>query len=334
MKNERDKRYSVAVQDLSEKIRLSRLNVVRKVNSSMMELYFGIGEYISSQKLIEGYGKGVVERLSIDLKLEFPDMGLSPRNLWDMRKFYERYKDSDPILRRCVAELPWRHNLLIMSKTTSNEEAMHYAQKSIALSLTRDMLLNYIKADDYSASKHTLKSHNFEEALPENIAAQADEMMKSKYNLGFLGVADKVHELNFEKRLVEKIKHFILELGQGFSFIGNQYRLEYNKKEYLIDMLFFNRDLRALVAIDLKMGEFQAEYAGKMNLYLNLLDDLVKKEYESPSIGIILCASKDHVDVEIALRGINKPIGVAEYQLQIPKEELKQLIEREFENAK
>ncbi|MFI3261513.1 MAG: PDDEXK nuclease domain-containing protein [Rikenellaceae bacterium] len=219
-----------------------------------------------------------------------------------------------------------------MNKTTSNDEALFYAEKSIQLSLTRDMLLNYIKADDYSISKDVIKSHNFEVALPENIAAQADEMLKSKYNLGFIGVSDKIHELNFEKKLVEKIRSFILELGVGFSFIGNQYRLEYNNKEYAIDMLFFNRNLRSLVAIELKMGEFIPEYAGKMNMYLNLLDRLVKTADENPSIGIILCASKDNVDVEIALQGISKPIGVAEYQLQLPQKELKEMIQRELEN--
>lgn len=322
-----DNGYYGAVRDISEKIRTARVVAVRRINSSMMELYFSIGEYISSKKLVEGYGKGVVERLSVDLKSKYPDMGLSPRNLWDMKKFYERYKDSSQKLQRSVAELPWRHNLLIMSKTNSDDEALFYAEKSIRLSLTRDMLLNYIKADDYSISKNIVKSHNFDVALPENIAAQADEMLKGTYNLG---VADKIHELNFEKKLVEKIKCFILELGRGFSFIGNQYRLEYNNKEYVIDMLFFNRHLRSLIAIELKMGEFIPEYAGKMNMYLNLLDRLVKTADENPSIGIILCASKDNVDVEIALQGIDKPIGVAEYQLQLPQKELKEMILREM----
>ncbi len=186
-----DKRYADVVLVLSQKIRDAKYVAIRKANNTLMELYFSIGEYISSQKLVEGYGKGVVERLSIDLKQEFPNMGLSPRNLWDMKKFYERYKDSNIKLRHAVAELGWGHNLLIMSKTADNNEALHYAQKSIALSLTRGMLLNYIKADDYAVSKSLPKSHNFEAALPENIAAQADEIIKSKYNLSFLGVSEK-----------------------------------------------------------------------------------------------------------------------------------------------
>ena len=327
---ELDKIYIDAVSYISNEIKNTKYNVIRKVNTASMELHWKIGEYLSTRKLIEGYGKGVVERLSVDLKNEFPDMGLSPRNLWDMKKFYERYKDANVKLRQAVAELPWGHNLLIMSKTKSTDEALHYAEKTTTLSLSRDMLLNYIKADDYAVSKVLPKSHNFEVALPENIAAQADEMIKSKYNLGFLGVAEKIHELNFEKKLVEKIKHFILELGKGFSYIGNQYHIEYNNKEYVIDMLFFNRHLRSLVAVELKMGEFMPEYVGKMNMYLNLLDMQVKTDDENPSIGIILCASKDNVDVEIALQGINKPIGVAEYQLQLPQQELKEMIRQEL----
>ena len=157
--------------------------------------------------------------------------------------------------------------------------------------------------------------------------------------MGFLGITEPIKELELENRLIAKIKAFILELGKGFSFIGNQYRLEYNGKEYFVDMLFFHRGLRSLVAIELKIGSFKAEYVGKMNLYLSLLDRLEKGENENPSIGIILCADKDHLDVEIALQDVNKPIGVAEFQLLLPKHELQTMllseikaIEQEREN--
>jgi hypothetical protein len=148
--------------------------------------------------------------------------------------------------------------------------------------------------------------------------------------LGFLGITEPTKELELEKRLIAKIRNFILELGKGFSFIGNQYRLEYNNKEYFVDMLFYHRGLRSLVAIELKIGSFKAEYAGKMNLYLSLLDKIEKGNDENQSIGIILCADKDHLDVEIALQDINKPIGVAEYQLLLPKEELQELLIKEI----
>ncbi len=155
-------------------------------------------------------------------------------------------------------------------------------------------------------------------------------MFKNRYNLGFWGITEKIKETELEKRLVEKIKNFVLELGKGFTFIGNQHRLEYNNKEYFMDMLFFHRGLRSLVAVELKIGSFKAEYVGKMNLYLSLLDKLEKVETENNSIGIILYADKDHVDVEIALQDINKPIGVAEYQLLLPKDQLQDLLVNEI----
>lgn len=329
-----DKNYIEVLQDITNDIYRSRVSVARTVNSETMNLYLRIGQTITDRKLVEGYGKGVVERLSIDLKSEFPQMGLSPRQLWDMKKFYERYKDADQKLRQAVAVLPWGHNLLIMSKTSGSEEALHYAVKAASLGWSRDIMLNYIKADDYSLSQSQPKSHNFDKTLPAEIVIQADEMIKSRYNLGFLGAIGAVAELELERKLVEKIKTFILELGSGFTFIGNQYVLEYNNKEYKIDMLFYNRQVRSLVALELKIGEFKPEYIGKMNVYLTLLDRQMKLADENPSIGIILCADRDHVDVEIALQDVNKPIGVAEYQLQLPKEELKQLIAKEITEFK
>ena len=290
-----------------------------------------MGKLLSEKVQAETYGSGVIKKLSIDLKNEFPDMGLSPRNLWDMKKFYDRYKTSDEKLRHSVALLPWKHNLLIMSKTTTDAEALFYASKTVELAWTRDVLLNYIKAKAYLQESTIAKSHNFEKTLPENVANYADEVLKSSYNLGFLGVTKSLKERELEKRLVEKIKHFILELGKGFSFIGNQYRLEYNEKEYYVDMLFFHRDLKSLVAIELKIGEFQPEYIGKMNFYVTLLDKFERKPDENQPIGIILCADKNHLDVEIALQDINKPIGVAEYQLLLPKNQLEELIKKELE---
>jgi predicted nuclease of restriction endonuclease-like (RecB) superfamily len=277
------------------------------------------------------YGNSIILKLSEDLKMKFPDMGLSPRNLWDMKKFYDRYKSVDEKLRRSVAVLPWSHNLLIMSKTTSDDEALFYASKTVEMAWTRDILLNYIKARAFLQETTSVKSNNFKETLPENVASYANELLKSSYNLGFLGVTASLKERDLEKRLVEKIKHFILELGKGFSFIGNQYRLEYNEKEYFVDMLFYNRDLKSLVAIELKIGEFQPEYIGKMNFYLSLLDKFERKKDENQPIGIILCADKNHLDVEIALQDINKPIGVAEYKLLLPKNQLEELIKKEME---
>jgi predicted nuclease of restriction endonuclease-like (RecB) superfamily len=218
----------------------------------------------------------------------------------------------------------------LINKVQSIEAVEFYATEAVAKGWSRDWLLNAIKMDSYAQALKQIKSHNFRETLPAIDVDYANEVFKDAYNLGFLGITEKVKETELEKRLVEKIKSFVLELGKGFSFIGNQHRLEYNGKEYFVDMLFFHRGLRSLVAIELKIGSFKAEYVGKMNLYLSLLDKLEKVPTENQSIGIILCADKDHLDVEIALQDINKPIGVAEYQLLLPKDALQTLVLNEI----
>ena len=331
MKNEianiNQEEYGSILKQAVEQIRTTRIVVAKYINNATQSVYWNLGKLLFEKQLSEGYGSGVVNQLSIDLKTEFPDMGLSPRNLWDMKRFYERYYLADAKLRQAVAVLPWGHNLLLINKVPSLEAAAFYATETAEKGWSRDLLLNAIKMDSFG--KPQIKSHNFNETLPVVHSEYANEVFKDNYNLGFLGITTPVKELELEKRLTEKIKNFVLELGKGFSFIGNQHRLEYNGKEYFVDMLFFHRGLKSLVAIELKIGGFKAEYIGKMNLYLGLLDKLEKGENENQSIGIILCADKDHLDVEIALQDVNKPIGVAEYQL-LPKDQLESLILNEL----
>ncbi|WP_314916942.1 PDDEXK nuclease domain-containing protein [Capnocytophaga gingivalis] len=309
-------------------IRDGRNYLAKQISSTISSVYWNIGKLLFDRHLEEGYGSGVVKQLSVDLKREFPDMGLSPRNLWYMKRFYERYYQADTKLQRCVAVLPWRHNVLLLDKQVSDEKVIFYSNEVIEKGWSQEMLLNAIKMDTF-AFQQQLKSNNFEEILPKPHSKFANEVFRNSYNLGFLGVIDPMLEMNLEKRLVERIKQFILELGKGFSFIGNQYRLEFNNKEYFVDMLFFHRKLRSLVAIELKVGGFKPEYVGKMNFYLTLLDRLEKSTDENPSIGIILCAEKDHLEVEVALQDIHKPIGVAVYQL-LPQEELQRIILNEI----
>lgn len=192
------------------------------------------------------------------------------------------------------------------------------------------MLINAVKMEMHKQIPEKNISNNFEVALPKTQSAYANQIFKDSYYLGFLGSTEPMLEYELEKRLVEKIKHFLLELGHGFTYIGNQHTLSYNNKDYKVDMLFFHRGLRSLVAIDLKISEFRPEYISKMNLYLSLLDKLERAHDENPSIGIILCAEKDNAEVELTLEGFTKPIGVAEYKLVIPQKELKQLIADEI----
>lgn len=212
----------------------------------------------------------------------------------------------------------------------TDEQVLYYANEVIAKGWDRDLLMNAIKLKMHENQTPVLPDNNFSTTLPVLQANYANEVFRDNYNLGFLGVTEPIAELELERRLVEKIKLFLLELGKGFTFIGNQHVLEYNGKESKVDMLFFHRGLRCLVAIDLKIGAFKPEYAGKMNYYLSLLDRIERGEDENRSIGIILCAEKDHVDVELALEDMGKPISVAEYQLILPKQELEKVVKDEI----
>lgn len=323
--------YHDILQKARAEIHTARATIAKQVNTTANSVYWNLGKLLSERQLDEGYGSGVVKQLSVDLKSEFPDMGVSPRNLWNMKRFYERYFKADQKLLQAVAVLHWGHNLLLLDKVPVLEAVEFYAEEALRKGWSRDQLLNAIKMQMHTKQSKALTSNNFSQALPELHAQYANEVFKSTYNLGFLKVTEPLHERELEKRLLAKIRDFILELGKGFSFIGNQHRLEYNHKEYFVDLLFFHRGLRSLVAIELKIGGFKAEYVGKMNLYLSLLDKLEKNKGENQSIGMILCADKDHVDVEIALQDIQKPIGVAEYQLLLPKEELQALVIREMQ---
>jgi predicted nuclease of restriction endonuclease-like (RecB) superfamily len=293
----------------------------------------------------------VIDRVSADLQEAFPaTTGFSPRNLRSMKQFYLVY--SDPaiwlqavarldrgakdaefwrqpaakltlsevevveFLQQLVAEIPWGHNLLILNKLTDPAARLYYLRATARFGWSRNVLLNQIKAGAYEHAVTEKKAHNFDLALPEHLAEQADEMLKSSYNLEFLGIRREVKERELEARLIERLRDFILELGYGFCFVGRQHRLSLGQKEYFIDLLFYHRFLKALVAFELKVGPFEPEYAGKMDFYLNLLNDKERGPEDNPSIGIILCAEKDDVEVEYALKTKRNPIGVAEYQLQ------------------
>lgn len=313
-------------------IETARSNIARHIASTASNTYWEIGKLLYDRKLESKHGSGVVKRLSVDLKERYPQMGMSPRNLWYMKTFYERYNACNTKVQRAVALLPWSQNILILSKELDDNATLYYAQESISKGWNRDLLLNAIKLKMHETCSIEPSDNNFESTLPVEQSQYANEVFHSTYNLGFLGVTKPILELELENRLVEKIKLFLLELGKGFTFIGNQHTIEYNGKESRVDMLFFHRGLRSLVAIDLKIGKFIPEYAGKMNYYLSLLDRTERQDGENPSIGIILCAEKDQLDVELALEGMTKPIGVADYQLIIPKEELQKTIAAEIQS--
>lgn len=329
----KDKQLAVERNDYAEILRHAvaviehaRAGIAKHVNGYVSTAYWEIGQMLHERKIESGYGDSVVKRLSADLKERYPKMGVSPRNLWYMKRFYLRYCGSDAKVQRSVALLPWSHNVYLLNKNLSDDAVLYYAREAVAKGWNRDLLLNAINLNMYDMQALARIDNNFDRTLPAEQAKYANEVFSSSYNLGFLGVTSPVLELELEDRLVKAITRFLMELGNGFTFIGNQHILEYNGKESKVDMLFFHRGLRCLVAVDLKIGAFKPEYAGKMNYYLSLLDRLERGAEENRSIGIILCAEKDRVEVELALEDMGKPIGVADYQLIVPKEKLQKVL--------
>ena len=332
--------YSAFLTDVKSRIQTARLAAGRAVNRELVLLYWDIGRGILEKQSVQDWGESVVERLSADLRAEFPDMrGFSPGNLWRMRQFSEVHSDPEflaqlaremktgdrqtnreailaQLARDLLAQVPWWHHVELLAKVKAPAARLFYLRATAQFGWSRAVLLNQIKAQAFERAKAEKKTHNFAVALPEHFAEQADEMLKSRYNLEFLGLARPMRERDLEDKLIGRLQHFILELGYGFCFVGRQYRLALGQKEYFVDLLFYHRFLKTLVAFDLKVTAFEPEFAGKMDFYLNLLNEKERAPDDRPSIGIILCAEKDDVEVEFALKSKTNPIGVAEYQLQ------------------
>jgi predicted nuclease of restriction endonuclease-like (RecB) superfamily len=336
--------YQQLLKELIDTIEAARIKAARQLGRSVVELYFSIGKQIVIKQEEHGWGKSVVEQLSKDIqRVTGTNESFSTRNLWYMRQFHTEYY-SDIELYNLTLQVPWGQNILLLSKTNHREERKFYLEKIVEAAWSRKVLLNQLKAGAYQAFHTSPKTHNFPKALPDHLAEQAEQMLKSEYSLEFLQINEPILERQLETKLVNHIKDFILELGYGFSFIGNQYRIKTKEKDYYVDLLFFHRKLKCLVAIDLKIGEFEPEFAGKMNFYLNLLNAQMKLPEENPSIGIILCAERDNIVVEYALSGLKNPIGVADYLIKkrLPASlkgelpgvsELKQLVLEEFKKS-
>ncbi len=327
-----DINYKDFILALKSKIYSAKSKAILSVNRQMIELYFDIGKEIVAKQEALGWGKSIVESMSHDLINEFGEKsGYSSSNLWRMRNFYLSYKDNEK-LAQAVREISWGQNILIFEKLKDDTEKEYYIKNTIENSWNRNVLMHHIKTNLFIRDKGENKSNNFKIALPSHLSELAQDIIKSEYNLEFLEIAKDAHEREVENQLIENIKKFLLELGYGFSFIGNQYKLTLDKNDYYIDLLFFHRKLNALVAIELKIGKFKPEYAGKMNFYLNLLNDKMKMSHESPSIGIILCTYKDGLEVEYALQNIVQPMGISTYTTNssMPKD-LEGLLPREDE---
>ena len=305
--------YAALLASLQERIRGAQVRAALSVNRELVLLYWQIGREILIQQVAQGWGAKVIDRLSQDLRQAFPEMkGFSARNLKYMRAFAEAWPDQS-FVQQVAAQIPWFHNCVLLDKLSSPEEREWYARKAIENGWSRASLVHQI--DTKLHMRLGSAQSNFATALPAPQSELAQQLLKDPYTFDFLSLGAEAHERDLERALIEHLRAFLLELGLGFAFVGSQYHLEIGGQDFYLDLLFYHFRLRCFVVVDLKIGAFQPEDAGKMNFYLSATDDLLASAQDQPSIGLILCREKNRVIVEYALRDLSKPIGVSAYQL-------------------
>jgi predicted nuclease of restriction endonuclease-like (RecB) superfamily len=305
--------YDDFLRDVKQRIRGAQIKAALAVNRELILLYWRIGRDILERQGKAGWGAKIIDRLSRDLHEEFPRIaGFSPRNLKYMRAFGEAYPDP-AFVQQVVAQIPWGHNVRILDAVKDPEQREWYARAAIQHGWSRNVLVLQIESGLYGRQGKALT--NFTQTLPAPQSDLAHQLLKDPYNFDFLTLAEGAREKELEAGLLEHIRKFLLELGVGFAFVGSQYPLEVGGEEFRIDLLFYHLKLRCYAVIDLKMRPFKPEYAGKMNFYLSAVDDLLRHPDDQPSIGIILCKSKNGVVAEYALRDMKKPIGISGFRI-------------------
>jgi predicted nuclease of restriction endonuclease-like (RecB) superfamily len=305
--------YVKLLENLKERIRSAQIRAGLAANRELILLYWEIGQEILIRQQKEGWGSKVIDRLAHDLSFAFPDSkGFSPRNLKYMRAFFEAYQDKQ-FVQEALAQITWYHNITLLEKVKDSTERQWYIRQTIQNGWSRNVLVHQIESGLYKRQGKAVT--NFDRTLPAPQSELAHQVLKDPYIFDFLTIGEKAKEREVEKALLEQIRSFLLELGVGFAFVGSQHHLEIGGEDFYIDLLFYHLRLRCYVVIELKIGEFQPEYAGKMNFYLSAVDDLLRHKDDHPSIGIILCKAKNKMIVEYALRDTRKPIGVSAYKL-------------------
>lgn len=319
------KDYPQFLAELKQRIREAQVRAALAVNKELVSLYWQIGRMILIRQNEEGWGTQIIDRLSQDLRQSFPEMkGFSSRNLKYMRTLAEAYPE-ESFVQQAVAQIPWGHNVRILDYVKTPAERQWYIRKTTEYGWSRAVLVHQIESGLYHREGKALT--NFQINLPAPQSNLAQQILKDPYNFDFLSLGREAEERELEKGLTAHLREFLLELGKGFAFVGNQYHLEVGDQDFYIDLLFYHLHLRCYVVIDLKTEEFQPEFAGKMNFYLSAVDDLLKHPEDQPSIGLILCKTKNKVVAEYALRDTRKPIGISAYQLieSLPKQFKEQL---------
>ena len=309
-----DKDFNSFVKELKQKILLSQQQAIKAVNYELVLLYWDIGNSILQNQKQQGWGAKIVENLSSVLKKSFPNMsGFSSRNLKYMRQFADTYQDKT-FVQEVLAQLSWYNNLTIMQKIKDESIRNWYIYKNIENGWSQSVLIHQIESNLYERTNNK-KLTNFDNTLETSHSEMVQEVLKDPYVFDFLELSEKAKEKDIEVQLVKHITEFLLELGVGFAFVGKQYKIEVANKDYFIDLLFYHLKLRCYFVIELKSVAFKPEFAGKLNFYLSAVDDILKTENDNPTIGLILCKEKDKIEAEYALRDINKPIGISEYQI-------------------
>jgi predicted nuclease of restriction endonuclease-like (RecB) superfamily len=306
--------YDTLLQDLKGRIRTAQVKAALAVNQELILLYWQLGREILQRQAQEGWGSQVINRLAQDLKREFPAVkGFSPRNLKYMRAFADAYPE-EAIVQQVAAQIPWTHNCVLLDKVKNPQARLWYIQQVRDHGWSRNVMALQIESGLYHRQGEAIT--NFQTALPQPESDLAVDLLKDPYNFDFLTLGDRFRESELEQALIHHMRDFLLELGVGFAFMGSQYPLAVDGKDYRLDLLFYHTHLHCYVVIDLKLGEFEPEFSGKMNFYVSAVDAYLRRPGDNRTLGIILCRSKQKTTVEIALQDLDKPIGVSTYRLK------------------
>ena len=309
--------YLQFIEDIKAKIKKQRVSIVLKANSSMICLYWNIGKDILEKQEREGWGAKVIDRMSKDLKEAFPDMtGFSPRNIKYMRKFASNWPDFE-FVQRVVAQIPWRSNITLLDKLDNQDKRFWYAHKTVEYGWSKTILEMQIQGKLMERSGESV--NNFSVALPPTESDMANQIFKDPYLFDFLGTDMPRREVEIERQLVEHMQKFLLELGQGFAFVGRQVHLEVGGQDFYLDLLFYHLKLRCYVVVELKAGDFEPGFISQLSMYQNVVDDILRHQNDKTTIGLLLVKGKNKTVVEYSLSGYRNPIGVAEWKNQMNK---------------
>jgi predicted nuclease of restriction endonuclease-like (RecB) superfamily len=315
------KEYNSFLVDIKNKIKQSQQKAFNSINQEMIILYFNIGAAIDIRQKELGWGAKVIDRLSLDILKEFPNMkGFSTRNIKRMLRFYKEYHEEFSKVPLTVAQIPWTHNTILIEKIKDKDLRYWYIQKVLENGWSKDVMALMIKSEIHKREGSLVS--NFRTVLPPNDSDLVQHSFKDPYIFEFLTITEPFREKELENNLIKNMEKFLIELGSGFAFVGRQYKLEVGEDDFYIDLLFYHLKLRCFVVVELKKGKFKPEYSGQVNFYCSAVDSILAQERDKPTIGLILCQEKNEIVAEYSLRNMSQPIGISEYVLTeiLPKE--------------